>query len=66
MDFAFTPAQQALKDSTRRLAEERIAPIAAEADESGRVHRGLMAILAESELLRYTAPEDYGASASGS
>ena len=34
MDFAFTSEQQALKDSTRRLAEERIAPIAAEADES--------------------------------
>ena len=28
MDFAFTPEQQALKDSTRRLAEERIAPVA--------------------------------------
>ena len=60
MDFAFTPEQQALKDSTRRLAGERIAPIAEEADESGTVHRGLMAILAESELLRYTVPEDYG------
>ena len=60
MDFAFTPDQQALKDSTRRLAEERIAPIAEEADESPKVHRGLMAILAESELLRYTVPEEYG------
>ena len=30
MDFAFTPDQQALKDSTRRLAEERIASIAEE------------------------------------
>ena len=60
MDFAFTPQQQALKDSVRRLAEERIAPIAEEADESGTVHRGLMAILAESELLRYTVPEEYG------
>ncbi len=60
MDFAFTPEQQALKDSTRRLAEERIAPIAEEADESPTVHRGLMAILAESGLLRYTVPEDYG------
>ena len=59
MDFAFTPEQQALKDSARRLAEERIAPIAEEADESGTVHRGLMAILAESELLRYTVPEEY-------
>ena len=60
MDFAFTPEQQALKDSTRRLAEERIAPIAEEADESPTVHRGLMAILAESELLRHTVPEEYG------
>ena len=60
MDFAFTPQQQALQDSTRRLAEERIAPIAEEADESPAVHRGLMSILAESELLRYTVPEDYG------
>ena len=60
MDFAFTTEQQALKDGTRRLAEECIAPIAEEADESPVVHRGLMAILAESELLRYTVPEDYG------
>ena len=60
MDFAFTPEQQALKDSTRRLAEERIAPIAEEADESPTVHRGLMAILAETELLRHTVPEEYG------
>ena len=60
MDFAFTPQQQALKDGTRRLAEERIAPIAEEADESPAVHRGLMSILAESDLLRYTVPEDYG------
>ena len=60
MDFAFTAEQQALKDSTRQLAEERIAPIAEEADESPTVHRGLMAILAESELLRYTVPEEYG------
>ena len=60
MDFAFTPEQQALKDSARQLAEDRIAPIAEEADESPTVHRGLMAILAESELLRYTVPEEYG------
>ena len=60
MDFAFTPEQQALKDSARRLAEERIAPIAEEADESATVHRGLMGVLAESELLRHTVPEDYG------
>ena len=60
MNFAFTPDQQALKNSTRQLAEDRIGPIAEEADESPTVHRGLMAILAESELLRHTVPEEYG------
>lgn len=60
MDFALTPGQQALKDSARRLAEERIAPIAQEADESARVHPGLMSVLAESGLLRHTVPEGYG------
>ena len=58
MDFSLTPEQQALKDSSRRLAEERIAPIAEEADESSSVHRGLMAILAESGLLRHTVPKE--------
>ena len=51
MDSAFAPEQQALKDSTRRLGEEDIAPIAEGADEPLMVRRGLMAILAESELL---------------
>ena len=60
MDFSLTTEQQALKETTRRLAEERIAPIAGDADESSRVHRGLMAILAESGLLRYCVPEEYG------
>ncbi len=52
MDIAFTPEQQALRDSTRRLAGE--------ADESTAVHLGMMAILAEFELPRPTVPEDYG------
>ena len=60
MDFAYTTEEQALKDGTRLLAEERIAPIAEAADESATVHRGLMAILAESDLLRYTVPQEYG------
>ncbi|HLF05161.1 MAG TPA: acyl-CoA dehydrogenase family protein [Dehalococcoidia bacterium] len=60
MDFSFTPLEQELQKRVRRLAEEQIAPIAAEADESGRVHRGLMAILARAGLLRYTVPQEYG------
>ncbi len=60
MDFSFTPLEQELQKKVRRLAEEQIAPIAAEADESGRVHRGLMAILAGAGLLRYCVPQEYG------
>ncbi|MSQ06110.1 MAG: acyl-CoA dehydrogenase [Dehalococcoidia bacterium] len=60
MDFSFTPLEQELQKRVRRLAEEQIAPIAAEADESGRVHRGLMSILARAGLLRYCVPQEYG------
>ena len=60
MDFSFTTEEHALQQQVRRLAEELIAPIAEEADESGRVHRGLMRILAEAGLLRYCVPAEYG------
>ena len=60
MDFSFTPQEQELQQRVRHLAEEQIAPIAHEADESHQVHRGLMEILAQSDLLRYNVPEEYG------
>ena len=60
MDFAFTPEQAALQQRVRRLAEEKIAPIAEEADESPTVHAGLMAILANEGLFQYCVPEEYG------
>ena len=60
MDFAFTPKQVELQQWVRQIAEEKIAPIAEEADESPTVHAGLMAILANEGLLRYCVPEEYG------
>ena len=60
MDFAFTPEQSELQQRVRRLAEEKIAPIAEEADESPTVHAGLMAILANEGLFQYCVPEEYG------
>ena len=60
MDFAFTPKQTELQHWVRQIAEEKIAPIAEEADESPTVHAGLMAILANEGLLRYCVPEEYG------
>jgi acyl-CoA dehydrogenase len=60
MDFSLTLAEQELQRRVRRLAEERIAPIAAEVDESDRVSPELMRILSEAGLLRYNVPEEYG------
>jgi acyl-CoA dehydrogenase len=60
MDFSFTPEEQELQTRVRRLAEEQIASIAAEVDESNRVSPELMRILSQANLLRYNVPEEYG------
>ena len=60
MDFSFTEEQQELQNKVRHIAENQIAPIAEEADESPTVHAGLMAILANEGLLKYCVPEEYG------
>ena len=60
MDFSFTPEEQLLQKEVKHLAETSIEPIAHEADESNRVHKGLMKILARSGLLKYTVPKEHG------
>jgi acyl-CoA dehydrogenase len=60
MDFNPTPQEQELQQRVRQLAQEQIAPIAAQVDESNRVSPELMRILADADLLRYTVPEEYG------
>ena len=60
MDFSFRPEEQELQQKVRRLAEEQIALIASEADESDRVSPDLMRVLSEAGLLRYCVPEEYG------
>ena len=60
MDFSFTEEQQELRNKVRHIAENQIAPIAEQADESPTVHAGLMAILAKEGLLKYCVPEEYG------
>ena len=60
MDFSFTEEQQELRNRVRHVAENQIAPIAEEADESPTVPAGVMAILANEGLLKYCVPEEYG------
>ena len=60
MDFSFSLEEQALQKRVRQLAQEQIAAIAAQVDESDRVSPELMRILAQAGLLRYYVPEEYG------
>ena len=60
MDFSFSPEEQELQKRVRQLAQDQIAPIAAEAGESNRVSPELMRILANAGLLRYCVPQEHG------
>ncbi|MDJ0699874.1 MAG: acyl-CoA dehydrogenase family protein [Woeseiaceae bacterium] len=61
MDFRLTPEQSELKDSVRRYAIERLAPIAAEIEETGKPpSRELIHEFAEMGYLGINIPEEYG------
>ncbi len=56
---------QMLRDTARRFAENRIAPRAAEIDESNTFPRDLWPEMGELGLLGITAPEEYGGAGMG-
>ncbi|MEW6553022.1 MAG: acyl-CoA dehydrogenase family protein [Actinomycetota bacterium] len=60
MGFYLTPQQEALRKEIRRLAEEKIAPRAAEIDRSGEYPWDIQQLLASQGLLGYAIPEEYG------
>jgi alkylation response protein AidB-like acyl-CoA dehydrogenase len=60
MDFLLTEDQQALRKRVRQLAEEQLAPMAPEVDESEEISPDLVRLLAEAGLLRFMAPTAYG------
>lgn len=60
MDFLLTDAEQALQKRVRKLAQEKIAPIATKCDESYELCWDLIKLLAENDIFRYVVPEDYG------
>jgi alkylation response protein AidB-like acyl-CoA dehydrogenase len=60
MDFMCTEEQRALRTRVRQLAEEKIAPMAAEVDESDEISWDLVRLLADAGLLRLIVPEEYG------
>ena len=56
----FTEEQVAFRDSIRRMAQERVAPIAAEIDQTDRFPRELVGLFGEMGLMQLWVPEKYG------
>ncbi len=60
MDFEFTEEQLMIQDIARRIAAERIAPIAAEFDKSGEFPMETIKVLGENGLMGIEVPAEYG------
>ena len=56
----FTDEQRMIQEMVRKLSREKIAPLAKEADISGRPSPEILRILAENDLFKMALPEEYG------
>ena len=56
----FTDEQRMIQDMVRKLAGDKIEPLAKEADEAGHSSPEIVRLLAESGLLKMAIPEKYG------
>ena len=66
MDFILNEDQKMLRDTVRKIAENKFAPIAAEIDEKEIFPNESVRILAENGLLGVQIPEEYGGAGAGS
>jgi alkylation response protein AidB-like acyl-CoA dehydrogenase len=58
--YRLTEEQQLLRDTVRALADERVAPRAAEIDRTGQFPQDLRELLAEQDILGLPFPAEYG------
>ena len=65
MDFILSADQSMLRDTVRRIAEEKFAPLAEEIDEKERFPKESVKVLAENGLLGVQIPEEYGGAGAG-
>ncbi len=65
MDYELSDAHKLIRDTARRIAREKVAPRAAELDESGEYPHDLFQVFAGAGLLGLTIPEKYGGSGAG-
>ena len=60
MDFGLRPEQEAVRDAARRFAQERLAPLYATHDRSGKFDRRLIAEMGALGLIAPELPQDCG------
>ena len=60
MDFEFTAEQQAIRDTIRELVQDRVAPRAAEIDQTGEYPKDIEKLFADNGILGIPFPEEYG------
>ena len=58
MDFEFNAEQKALQHLARQVAKEKVAPRAAEMDESGEYPEDIFAVFRDTGLLGVGLPEE--------
>lgn len=65
MDFELSPEQRELQLTVRRMAQERVRPIAQELDEKEEYPEDLFRLFADMGLMGLSIPEEYGGSGAG-
>ena len=60
MDFEFTAEQVAIRDTIRELVQDRVAPRAAEIDQTGEYPKDIERLFADNGILGIPFPEEYG------
>ncbi len=65
MDYELSDAHKLIRSTAKRIAREKVAPRAAELDESGIYPEDIFQVFAEAGLLGLTIPEQYGGSGAG-
>lgn len=65
MDFAFSDELQALQETVRRLAQDKIKPRAREIDETGEYPQDIFEAYRDADLLGLCIPEEFGGGGAG-
>ena len=65
MDYLLTDEQKMIKELARKIAEEKVRPVAAKHDETEEYPWDIMKILAQSDLFSIFVPTEYGGTGAG-